>query len=123
MIEAGTYTAVVDADTVDVGETSNGNDMISFSATLTDLGDSVKIYLVITEKTKDWVWKKLQAAGWDGEDLDALDGLGSKECTVAVKYEPWNGVPRMRADIVLPREPRKGGLAAKYGKVGSGFKL
>jgi hypothetical protein len=130
MITAGTYTAIVDADSVYTDVTSNGNDQISFYAELVDIGEKVKIYLVITDKTSSWVWKKLAAAGWDGVDLDKLDGLGSKECEVSIKYEMWNGENRMRADIMLPRERKTtSGLAAKYGAAaraavgGGGFKL
>jgi hypothetical protein len=116
MITAGIYQAIADIDTVDVSTTSNGNDQISFECLLTDIGERVRVYLVITPKTQDWVWKKLAAAGWDGEDLDALTGLGTKQCSVSIKYEQYNGETRMRADVMLPRDRRStGGLAAKYG--------
>ena len=113
MITAGIYKAVAVA--ANAGTTSNGNDQIVVDLDLVDIGEQVRVYLVITANTAKWVWKKLAAAGWDGNNLDTLDGLGSKQCDVSIKYEMWQGANKMRADIMMPRES-PGSLAAKYGR-------
>lgn len=123
MISPGIYKAVAIPDSVIESQTSNGNDQLIIDFELTDIGETVRVYLVITENTAKWVWKKLQAAGWDGVDLDTLDGLGSKPCDISIKYEMWQGANKMRTDIVMPIEPKRLNLSQKYGKSPLGFKL
>ncbi len=113
----GIYKGYADPVSVEVTETKNGNDCISFDVNVGSdtVPQNVRVYLVITEKTKDWVWKKLTACGWDGDDLDTLEGLGSKEVSVEIKEEEYMGRTKLRADIVLRKEKRTG-LSSKYGK-------
>lgn len=115
MIAAGTYVARAIEGSAASFVTNGGYDQISFEAELTDIGETVRIYLTITDTTKNWVWRKLAAAGWDGEDLDSLDGLGSKEFQVQVKHEEWKGKRVQRCDVLLHRNVSKN-LSEKYGR-------
>lgn len=115
MITAGTYVGRVVAESARWTTTSSGNDQVTFELDLEDIGETVRCFLVLTDKTKSWVFRKLAACGWDGANLDTLDGLGSTRCDVSVRYEDWKGRTQQRVDIVLPRPKSASSMQAKYG--------
>lgn len=57
----------------------------------------VSVVLHFTEKAKQYSVEKLQAIGWQGGDLEFA--RCPNEVTVSIKYEEYQGVMRMKADI------------------------
>ena len=99
-IEAGTYRAVAVKGSEQYGQTTNGNDQIVITMDLPDIGEQVSVFLVFSDKAAPHSMKRLRLAGWQGDDLANLDGLGSRECEVVVKYEDWQGQQKMKVEIL-----------------------
>jgi hypothetical protein len=113
-IPAGYYQGRVVAGEGTFGETKKGDveAVIPMSITGGDLEapERVTVRLYFSEKAEEYSVKKLRALGWKGGDLTFADC--PNEVTVAVKYETWEGVERMKCDIALgggtkPLEPAK----------------
>ena len=98
-IPAGNYRAVAVAGSEQYGQTKNGNDQVVLSMTLLDIGEQVSVFLYFSDAAAPHSIKRLRRAGWSGDDLSSLVGLGSTECEVTVKYEEYNGEQKMRAEI------------------------
>jgi hypothetical protein len=98
-IAAGTYRAQAIAGSEQYGTTSNGNDQIVIDLDLLDVGERVSTFLVFSDKAAQYSIDRLRAAGWKGDDLSKLDGLGSVECEVEVKYEEYQGEQKMKVQI------------------------
>lgn len=98
-IPAGTYRAVAIAGSEQYGQTSNHNDQIVVDLNLLDIGERVSTFLVFSDKAAQFSIDRLRAAGWKGDDLSNLAGLGDCECEVEVKYEQYQGEEKMKVQI------------------------
>jgi hypothetical protein len=99
-IEGGTYRAKAIAGSEQYGTTSNNHDQIVIDFDLLDIGERVSVFLVFSEKAAPHSIKRLRVAGWSGDDLSNLVGLGSTECEILVKYEDYQGQQKMKTEIV-----------------------
>jgi hypothetical protein len=99
-IPAGNYRGVAVAGSEQYGTTSNGNDQIVIDLDLPDIGEKVSTFLVFSDRSAKYSLDRLRAAGWSGDDLSNLEGIGSVECEVEVKYEQYNGETKMKVQIV-----------------------
>jgi hypothetical protein len=97
-IPAGTYRALAVTGSDLYGHTQSGDEKMSVELELLDIGERVTVYLYFSEKAKPYAVEKLKAMGWDGSD--SMESVGSKECTVRVKYEDYQGKQQMKADVV-----------------------
>jgi hypothetical protein len=98
-IASGTYRARAIAGSEQYGTTSNGNDQIVIDLDLLDIGEKVSTFLVFSDKAASYSIDRLRAAGWTGDDLSKLEGLGGAECEVEVKYEDYQGEQKMKVQI------------------------
>lgn len=101
MIAESTYRALAVKGSEQYGTTANGHDQIVVDFDLPDIGEKVSVFLFFSEKAAPYSIKKLRAAGWRGNDLSNLDGLGEQECVVRVSHETYNGEQKMKTDIVV----------------------
>ncbi len=99
-IQAGTYRARAVAGSEQYGQTTNGNDQIVVTMDLPDLGEQVSVFLYFSDAAAPHSIKRLRRAGWSGDDLSNLEGLGSQDCEVSVKYEDYKGEQKMKVEIV-----------------------
>lgn len=99
-IEAGTYRGIAIKGSEVYGRTQAGDEKMTIDVDLVDIGETVTVFLTFGEKAKPYSVAKLKELGWDG--TDSMAGLGSRDCTVKIKYETYNGEERMRADVVVP---------------------
>lgn len=99
-IEAGTYRAVAIEGSAQYGTTKNGHDQIVIDMQLPDIGEQVSVFLVFSDAAAPHSMKRLRLAGWTGDDLTNLEGLGSTECEVVVKYEDWQGQQKIKVEIL-----------------------
>lgn len=115
MIPEGIYKARAEREFVSFGKSSNQNEQVSVPFRITsdcpERGQSILWIRVFTaeQKTVDITCDGLEAAGWDGEDLRALAGLGGVECEIVVKHEVYDGKTRPKIKFVnrLGRSPFK----------------
>lgn len=96
----GTYRAKAVAGSEQYGTTSNNHDQIVLDFDLLDVGEKVSVFLVFSEKAAPHSIKRLRTAGWTGDDLSSLVGLGSRECEVRVFHEEYQGQMKMKTEIV-----------------------
>lgn len=93
MINAGTYRA--HATRAELGETKKGDPQVAVTFRIIDDGEAagqeLTWYGYFTEKTKARTLESLVHAGWDGDDIDTLDGLGTTEVSIVVAHEEYNG--------------------------------
>lgn len=101
-IPAGTYKGRGVEGSIQIGQTTNGNDQMILDVHLTEVGETVPIFLYFTESSAPWSIKRLRALGWTGDDLSAVTGIDTNEVNVQVKYEMYNNKMRMKAEIVVP---------------------
>lgn len=128
-IEQGTYRGKAIAGSEQYGETSNGNDQIVIDLDLLDIGEKVSTFLVFSDKSAPYSLERLRALGWKGNDLANLDGIGTNEVDVEVKYETYKGEEKMKVQIltgggvVLKNkldDKGKKAFAAKYAALAKG---
>ena len=98
-IGAGKYRAKAVAGSEQYGQTKNGNDQVVITMELLDIGEQVSVFLYFSDAAAPHSIKRLRRAGWSGDDLSNLVGLGSTECEVEIKYEDYNGEQKMKAEI------------------------
>lgn len=98
-IPAGSYRAKAVAGSEQYGQTKNGNDQIVLTMELPDIGEQVSVFLYFSDAAAPHSIKRLRRAGWSGDDLSNLVGLGSTECSVSIKYEDYQGEQKMKAEI------------------------
>jgi len=99
-IDAGTYRARAVAGKEQYGQTKNGTDQVVLEMDLPDLGQTVSVFLYFSDAAAPHSIKRLRLAGWTGDDLSNLEGLGSRECDVVVKYEDYKGEQKMKVEIM-----------------------
>jgi hypothetical protein len=61
---------------------------------------TVLAYLSTSEKAMPWTVEKLLATGWTEADGADFRNVGKNPVRVAIKYEPYNGVPQRRVNIL-----------------------
>lgn len=98
MVPAGTYRArAVGQDGVQYGFTGTGNAQLAVEFELLEEGERVTWFGVFAPgKSSDIAMRALRAAGWTGDDLNDLVGLGSTEVELVIEDEEWNGKVRTR---------------------------
>lgn len=126
-IPAGTYRAQAVPGSEQYGTTSGGNDQIVVEIELLDLGERASTFLVFSDAAAPYAIDRLRAMGWTGGDLTNLEGLGSQECEVLVKYEFYDGKDRMKVEVLTGGgrvvlkdqldEKGKKAFAAKYADI------
>lgn len=94
MIAVGKYRAR--AKSHDFGSTENGKDFIAVDFEIAEDGPHkghgiTKRMWCTTDGAIQMAIKSLKAAGWDGVDIEKLNGLGSKECEIVVKHSEYDG--------------------------------
>ena len=93
LIPAGTYLAK--AGEYEFGKSTKGNEQIGVAFTISQgehTGRRVVWYgFFNTQENADRAIKSLRAAGWTGDDLTNLEGLGSVEASVVVEVDEYQG--------------------------------
>jgi hypothetical protein len=118
LITPGTYTArAVESG---LGKTQGGKPQVAIRFQITQDGDWKGQYLTwygsFTDKAREITFKALDSAGWGGESLRDLSGIGSCECAIVVEHEAdREGLNRARIRWVN----RIGGLSVKDQMSGS----
>lgn len=100
-IQAGTWRAK--ATGAELGYTSTGKEQVAMSIEILDGPSANHIitwYGYFTEKTTDRSLESLMIAGWDGEDLAAMTGVGSTEFQVVIEEDTYEGKTRMRVQWI-----------------------
>lgn len=103
-----------------LGMTSKGNPQVAVEFELLDedwAGERITWFGGFNDESKtgkgktqlDFTLAALRAAGWTGDDLSNLEGLGSTEVSIVVKHEEYEG--KMQARVQWVNAP--GGLALK----------
>lgn len=102
----------------DFGYTSNQNEQVAVEIQVTSgpcKGQSLTWYGNFSdepagEKTRtEWTLIDLKKLGWDGKNLIALDGMGSRSVRIKVEEETYNGKTSMKIKRIFGG----GGLALK----------
>jgi hypothetical protein len=93
---AGTHKARANGFEFGVSSKENEQVVVDFN---TEHG-SIRWYGYFTDGAVDRTLVSLEHAGWDGVSLKTLDGLGSKDCSIVVEEEEYNGKKRMRVQWV-----------------------
>ena len=94
MIQPGTYRA--HATKAEFGETKKGDPQVAVSFRIIEeeceaSGAEITWYGYFSEKTKQRTLESLVHAGWDGDDIDELAGLGTTEVSLVITHDEWNG--------------------------------
>jgi len=104
MINAGTYKA--HATKAELGETKAGAPQIAVTFRIIDddqpeaVGAELVWYGYFTEKAKARTLESLVHAGWDGDDIEELAGLGTTEVNIVVELDTYNGRTRPKVQWV-----------------------
>lgn len=99
LITPGTYTArAVESG---LGKTQGGKPQVAVRFQITQDGEwkgqHLTWYGYFSDKTKERTFESLEAAGWSGESLRDMSGIGSCECAIVVEHEPdQQGMVRAR---------------------------
>lgn len=67
-----------------------------------DEGRDITWWGYFTDKAADRTLKALALAGWDGEDLSVLNGLGNNEVLLVIADDTYNGETRQRVQWINP---------------------
>lgn len=78
---------------------SNGTDYILVKFAL-DSGEHVYWRGFFSEKTRDRTAESLRHCGWDGVDLERLEGLGTKDAELVLEEEEYKGEVRTQVKWV-----------------------
>lgn len=149
LIPEGVYLAK--AGEFEFGRSSKGNEQIGVAFTITQ-GEHAGCRLTWfgffnSADNEDRTIRSLRAAGWAGDDITSLDGLGSVEASIVVEVDDYNGDRRnkvawvnapgvaMKEKLndaekkalaarlkgkVLASKPKGASSAAPYGRSGAG---
>ncbi len=117
MIAEGTYRARAVPASVQWGVSKNDNEQVAvqfafIDADDNDTGDALTWVGFFTEKTSQRTLESLRYAGWMGNDITDLKGLGSVPVEVVVKHEQYEGETQVRIAWIN----RPGGGAFKFEK-------
>jgi hypothetical protein len=88
MVKPGHYQAIAREWTF--GKTSKGTEQIAILFEIAEgdeKGQRITWYGFFTEATYERTLDSLENAGWDGQSLKRLDGLGSRPCVIVVENE------------------------------------
>lgn len=93
MIPAGTYTAKA-TGSFDFGKAAKGTEQVAVEFEILDgpeAGRCLTWFGFFTEATTERTIESLRYAGWQGDDITTLDGLGSRRVSLVVEHESYNG--------------------------------
>jgi hypothetical protein len=99
-IQAGTYKGRAVAGSAQYGHTSNGNEQIALDLSVPALGRTLTTFLYFSDAAAPWSLERLKACGWAGDNVTDLAGIDKNEIDIQVKYEEWNGQPKLRVEIL-----------------------
>lgn len=88
MIKPGHYQAIAREFTF--GKTSKGTEQVALLFEVADgeaKGQRITWYGFFTDATYERTLDSLENAGWDGQSLQKLGGLGSRPCVIVVENE------------------------------------
>lgn len=109
-------TGTFEAYAVDFEYTTSSNNNVQVGVRLHVPSESeyIRWYGTFTDKAREYTLAALAAMGWDGQNLDTLDGLGVA-CEIVVAEETYQGVTRTKVKYVNPiggtRQASKGALS------------
>lgn len=97
----GTFRAVVIPETAQFGQAKNGSEQFAIDCSLPDVGETVTVILSFSGGARPYSIDKMAAMGISvgAADLE----FASKEFSVRVFYEEWEGEERMRVDVLTSR--------------------
>lgn len=105
-IPAGRHRARADRGELTAAKT--GTPMVYVSFILLDMpGKTISWYGYLSEKSEERTIESLRTAGWAGDDISRLDGLGDREVSLVVEWEEYDG--RIRARVKSIYGPGGGG--------------
>jgi hypothetical protein len=103
------------------GYSSSGKEQIELEWTVVDgphEGERIRSWHYFSsEKAAEFSFKALEAAGWDGDDVTELKGLGTAVAEIVVGSEEYNGQSKLKVKWV--NKPR--GQRAQQEPAGDGF--
>jgi len=106
LLPAGFYKARADKSSVRFGAAQSGNEQVAVTFDILDAkadGYQQRITWIgtLAAGALDITLDGLMAAGWTGDNLMTLDGVGDVECSLKIKHEDdREGVPRARVAFV-----------------------
>lgn len=114
MIPEGTFRARADRQYAQFGQSANRNQQIAVPFTIKadgpHCGQTITfVGSFVPGQATDITCEALEAAGWNGESLKTLDGLGDVDCDIVIVHETYEGKKRARIRFV--------------NRVGGGFKF
>lgn len=111
-LDAGTYRArAVEAE---LGLAGNGSEQVAVLFEIVEdgqhFGERITWYGYFTQGTFARTIESLRHAGWQGDDLADLSTVGSKECSIVLEWESYEGRDSLRVKWV---NAGGGGMALK----------
>lgn len=111
-LDAGTYRArAVEAE---LGLAGNGSEQVALLFEIVEdgphFGERITWYGYFTQGTFARTIESLRHAGWQGDDLADLSTVGSKECSIVLEWESYEGRDSLRVKWV---NAGGGGMALK----------
>lgn len=101
-IPAGTYKGRGVVGSEQFGVTKNGNEQIVVDLDVALADGEVRrlsTFLYFSDAAAQYALDRLRALGWTGDDVTNLAGIDANEVDVDVKYEMYDGEPKMRVEI------------------------
>jgi hypothetical protein len=89
----------------DLGYAKSGTEQVAVQFEILegpDTGRAITWWGYFSDKAVDRTLKALMVAGWDGNDVAVLGGLGANEVSIKIEDDVYNGETRQRVQWVNP---------------------
>ena len=91
-----------------LGYTQGGKEQVAVQFVIPDTNERITWYGYFGEKSADRTLEALMHAGWDGDDVSELKGLGSKDVELVIEEDTFDGKTKMKVQWV--NKPGGGGM-------------
>lgn len=102
-IPAGTYAVRGVKGSEQYGESKSNTPQIGINLEIIGgehEGTQITTILYFTEASAPYAIARLRSLGWQGDNLENLDGINENEALARVSYETYEGKERMKVDIM-----------------------
>lgn len=98
-IKSGIYKAKVVKGSEEYGESANKTPELLLRVHVPELQRELTVVLYFSESASPYSLERLRLCGWKGTDLSDLTGVDENEIEIEVKYEDYQGAPKMKVGI------------------------